>query len=132
MTSEAPQLLRHVAVGMAMVRVLLGLLPFVAAGPLARLLGFPPAHDSPTARLLGRFFGVRDIALGVLVWHALADPAQLRFAFLFNACCDAGDGCAILIPLLRRQGIDRAALLCLLLAAAGGAGWLVLWLLTAP
>ena len=28
-----------------------------------RMLGFPASHDNPTARLMGRFFGVRDIGL---------------------------------------------------------------------
>src|SRR5439155_1462249 len=40
---------------------------------------------------------------------ALRDRAQLRWTFLFNLCMDAGDAVSCLIPLVRRQGIYRAA-----------------------
>lgn len=123
-------LLPAVIYALAGVRMLLGVAPFVAASPTSRLLSFPAAQDSPVARLLGRFFGVRDIALGVLVIHALPDPAQLHYAVVFNACYDAGDTVAIVIPLVRREGIDRAALSCLGCALTGLLAWLaVLWLL---
>lgn len=120
----------HVIVaGMGLGRIALGLAPFVAAGSSARLLGFPASHDTATARLMGRFFGVRDIGLGVLVFYALAHPATAPFLFLFNALMDAGDLTAISIPLVKRQGIDRAAALSALFAMFGGLGWLILWLI---
>src|SRR5439155_18093444 len=95
--------------GMAFGRIVIGLAPFLAAGPAARMLGFPASHDTATARLMGRFFGVRDIGLGVLVFYALRHPETAPFMFLFNAFMDAGDLVAILIPLVKRQGIDRGA-----------------------
>ncbi len=67
-------LLRTVVTAMGLGRIALGLAPFVAAGPASRLLGFPVAHDNPTARLMARMFGVRDIGLGVLAFYALAHP----------------------------------------------------------
>jgi len=106
-------------------RVILGLAPFVAARPASRLLGFPQSHDSPTARLMARFFGVRDIGLGVLVFWALGHPTALPFVLLFNALTDFGDLVAIAIPIVRRQGIDRAAWTSVAFALPAGLGWLV-------
>ena len=117
-------------VGMGIGRILLGLAPFVAAGPASRLLGFPAKHDNPTARLMARFFGVRDIGLGVLAFYALRHPEAAPFLFLFNAAMDAGDLFAISLPLLKRDGIDRGAALSAMFAIAGGMGWLVLWLVS--
>jgi hypothetical protein len=118
-----------VVTGMGLGRIALGVAPFVAAGPAAQLVGFPAAHDTPTARLMGRLFGVRDIGLGVLVLWGLRNPAALPFVLLFNAMMDAGDLSAALAPLVRRQGIDRAAITTALLATLGGLGWLTTWLI---
>jgi hypothetical protein len=117
-------------VGMGLGRILLGLAPFVAAGPASRLLGFPERHDNATSRLMARFFGVRDVGLGVLAFYALRHPETAPFLFLFNAFMDAGDLFAITLPLIKRQGIDRAAAMSALFAIAGGMGWLILWLVS--
>jgi hypothetical protein len=122
-------LLSLVVSGMGLTRIALGLAPFVAAGPTARMLGFPAHHDTATARLMGRFFGVRDIGLGVLAFYALKHPEIAPFIFIFNAFMDAGDLAAIAIPLVKRQGIDRAAALSALFAASGGLAWLIVWLI---
>ena len=114
---------------MAFGRMVLGAAPFVAAGPAARLLGFPKSHDNATTRLMGRFFGVRDIGLGVLVLWALRHREALPFVMLFNAAMDAGDFVAISIPLVKRQGIDRGAALSAVFAMTGGLGWLIVWLI---
>jgi hypothetical protein len=114
---------------MALGRIALGLAPFLAAGPSSRLLGFPASHDTATARLMGRFFGVRDVGLGVLAFYALRHPETAPFIFLFNAFMDAGDLVAILIPLVKRQGIDRGAALSALFAMTGGLSWLIVWLI---
>jgi hypothetical protein len=119
-------LFRVTVSGMGLARIALGLAPFLAAGPSARVLGFPAAHDTATTRLMGRFFGVRDI--GVLAFYALRHPETAPFLFLFNAFMDAGDLISILIPLVRRQGIDRAAVRSALFALTGGTAWLVAWL----
>jgi hypothetical protein len=105
-------------------RVVLGLAPFVAAGPSARLLGFPMQHDTPTTRLMARLFGVRDVGLGVLVFYALGHPEALGFILLFNALTDFGDLVAIAIPLVRRHGIDRAAIASAAFALPAGLAWL--------
>lgn len=128
-TTDMPALTSLVVSGMALGRIALGVAPFVAAGPAARLVGFPATQDNPTARLMGRFFGVRDIGLGVLALWALGNPAALPFVLLFNAFMDAGDLVSTGIPLARRQGIDRAAATSALLATVGGLGWLTMWLI---
>ena len=120
---------RIVLTAMALGRITLGLAPFVAAGPASRLLGFPASHDTPTARLMARFFGVRDIGLGVLVLWAIRHPEALPFVMLFNAAMDAGDLASILVPLVKRQGIDRAALASAAFAIMGGSSWLLVWLI---
>ena len=118
-----------VITAMGLGRIALGLAPFVAPGPAARLLGFPLAHDTPTARLMGRFFGVRDIGLGVLAFYAVRHPETAPFIFLFNAFMDLGDLIATGIPLLGRHGFDRAALRSAGFAASGGMLWVIAWLL---
>lgn len=107
-------------------RILIGLAPFVAAGPASRLLGFPSVHDNPTARLMARFFGVRDIGLGVLAFYALRHPEAAPFIFLFNALMDAGD----LVAIGMADGVGRGGARSALLAVGGGLGWLALWLLS--
>ena len=116
-------MLDHLLFAMGVGRVLLGLAPFFAARPTSRLLGFPDDHDTPTARLMGRLFGVRDVGLGVLVFWALRHPEALPFALVFNLLMDAGDLVAAIIPLARRQGIDRGALSTGACALAGALAW---------
>lgn len=108
-------------------RILLGLAPFLAAGPSSRLLGFPKGHDNATARLMGRFFGVRDVGLGVLVFWGLKHQDALPFLLIFNALTDFGDLVAIAIPLVRRHGIDRAAFASAAFALPAGLAWLAVF-----
>jgi hypothetical protein len=114
---------------MAGMRIVLGLAPFVAADTSARLLGFPADHINPTARLFARLFGVRDIGLGVLALYALEHPAAGPFLYLFNACMDGGDVVSVLIPVVRGQGLNRAAALSGCLAMSAGAAWITVWLM---
>jgi hypothetical protein len=113
--------------GMALVRISIGAAPFVAAAPVSRMLGFPSSHDNPSARLMSRFFGVRDIGLGVLALWGLRHPEALPFILLFNAFMDAGDLVSTAIPLVKRQGIDRGAATSALFALVGGLSWLIMW-----
>jgi hypothetical protein len=115
--------------GMGLGRIALGIAPFIAAGSSARMLGFPASHDNPTARLMGRFFGVRDIGLGILALYGVRHPEALGFIMLFQAAMDLGDLFAISIPLIKRQGIDRAAVASASFATIGGLGWLLMWLI---
>ena len=118
-----------VIAAMGLGRIAIGLAPLVAAGPASRLLGFPARHDNPTARLMARMFGVRDIGLGVLAFYAIKNPETAPFIFLFNAFMDLGDLLSIAVPIVKRQGIDKGALLSALFAIGGGLSWLVVWLI---
>jgi hypothetical protein len=118
-----------VIAAMGLGRIAIGLAPFLAAAPASRMLGFPAGHDNPTARLMGRLFGVRDIGLGVLAFYAIRHPETAPFLFLFNAFMDLGDLFAVSIPLLKRQGIDRGAVASGVFALGGGLSWLVMWLI---
>ncbi len=73
---------------------------------------------------MARFFGVRDIGLGVLIFYALKHPDILGFIVLFNALTDFGDLFSVLIPLARRQGIDRGAIGSAAFALPAGVAWL--------
>ena len=53
-------LVKIVIAGMGLGRIALGLAPFVAAGPSARLLGFPASHDTATARLIAASIGTDE------------------------------------------------------------------------
>jgi len=122
--------LLHIALtGMALGRIGIGAAPFIAAGPSSRLLGFPANHDNPTTRLMARMFGVRDIGLGVLVLWGLRHPETLPFIMLFQAATDAGDFLSMLIPLIKRQGIDRAALRSAGIAMSAALLWIAAWLI---
>jgi len=120
-------MLSTIIFAMGVGRILLGIAPFIAARPSARILGFPIDHDNPTTRLMARFFGVRDIGLGVLIFYGLRHPETLPFLIVFNALTDFGDLFAIGIPLLRRQGIDRGAWTSAAFAAPAGAAWLTVF-----
>jgi hypothetical protein len=122
--------LRLVVIAMGFGRIAIGLAPFVAALRASRALGFPEKHDSPTARLMARFFGVRDVGLGALAFYGVSHPETAPFLMLFNASMDGGDLLSTAIPLARRQGIDRGAATSAVFAAVGGIAWLVVWSLT--
>ncbi len=121
---------RYLIWAMGLGRILLGLAPFVAAGPTSRLLGFPQEHDTATARLMGRLFGVRDVGLGVLAFYATQHPETAGFIFLFNAAMDAGDLFSVMIPLVRREGINRGAISTGACAVVGGLSWTAVWFLS--
>jgi hypothetical protein len=121
----------HLILFMGLGRIGLGLAPFVASDSASRLMGFPKHHDNPTSRLMARFFGVRDVGLGVLVFYGLAHTAVLPFVLLFNAATDFGDLIAIGIPLVKRQGIDRAAWGSAAFAFPAGLAWVAVYLILA-
>jgi len=105
-------------------RILIGLAPIAAPQLSSKLLRFPAEHDNATARLMGRFFGVRDIGLGVLVIYAVADIALLKWIFLFQAATDAADALCI-APNLRDPKMKKAAAASLAFALGGGSLWLI-------
>lgn len=110
---------------MGLARLAVGTSALAVPGFAARTIGFPDAHDNATARVMGRFFGVRDVLLGILLVRAArigGEDADRTLAL--NAAVDGGDLVTLAIPLIRRQGIDRAAVLSALFALPGPAAWL--------
>jgi hypothetical protein len=116
----------RVAGAMAAGRILIGAAALLAPGPTSRLLGFPTSQDSASARLMGRLFGVRDVALGVLVLQARRNPEFARFVYCLNACVDGGDAASMAVALIGREGIDRAALASSVPALGAMVGWSLL------
>jgi hypothetical protein len=124
-----PPWLADFAYVLAAGRIGIGLGPFVAAGRLSRLLGFPTEHNTDSARLMARLFGVRDIGLGVLVAYCARDPHALWLAALLNVFMDGGDLLSAAVPLVAREGIARGALMTGAFALGGLTCWIVLMLL---
>ncbi|MBX3226543.1 MAG: hypothetical protein KIT84_32220 [Labilithrix sp.] len=116
--------LEVVVYAMGVGRILIGLAPIAAPRLTSKLLRFPEEHDNASARLMGRYFGIRDVGLGVLTFHFVGDVAALRWLFLFQAATDGADAFAT-APLLRDPKTRRAALACLTFALGGGSLWLV-------
>ena len=123
MTTSLSTILGLMAIG----RILLGVAPFVAARPASRLMGFPADQDVPAARLMARLFGIRDVGLGVLVAWSIRHPDALTFVLLFNAAMDLGDIVSAVIPVAKRQGIDRGAITTGAFAFGGMSSWLIVW-----
>ena len=96
---------------------------------MTALAGFSREQSTPTAQLFARLFGNRDLGLAFLVFATLGNPPLLSLALFFNAAHDALDACAIAVPLLKKQGISRAAAIFLAFSLTGIvvftlAGWL--------
>ena len=112
---------------LAGLRILIGILPIFAADSSSKLLGFPQEHNNATSRLMGRLFGVRDIGLGILVIGMMDNPQGLVFSLLLNLGTDIADATMIAIPLVKGQGIRKAAGLSILMALCGACCWFVAW-----
>ena len=117
---------RRLITTFGVVRIVVGVLPLVAAGPGSRLLGFPAGHDTPTTRIFARLFGIRDVVLGVQVLAARDDLDRLRSLSTLNAAVDASDTLAMAAPIVRRQGIDRGAVSSIAAAMTGMQAWLLI------
>ncbi len=96
---------------MAVARIAIGGAAYVAPSVTARVFGFPADQDNGSARALGRLFAVRDVALGLLVLGLPEDNPRVAAAvYKLNALVDGGDALTAVTALVRRHGIDRAAL----------------------
>lgn len=117
---------KEIAVKAAAIRAAFGLLAIVAPGPAARLLGFPAGEDNATARLMGRLFGVRELALATIVWATPARRGPMRRVFALNAAVDAGDAAVMAGTLSAKTSANRAAAAMTVPALLGCALWLYL------
>jgi hypothetical protein len=99
---------RNLAVVLGAGRVAIGLGATLATGPALRALGF--GETDGAGRALARMAGARDLALGALITASAADRSALRSASLACAAADAGDALVFGTALVRRDGIDWAAI----------------------
>jgi|SRR5215212_2205596 len=83
----------------------------VATGGLAaimpgRTIGAiaPTGSDIETARYLARLLGIRQVVLGVMLWHSSDDRAWLRRIATLNALTEALDAAATLASVGQRRG----------------------------
>ena len=78
-----------------------------------------PGSDAETERYLARLLGIRQVALGVMLWQAREDHARLRRVATLNALTEALDAAVTLAHVLRRRdGRPSAALVGAALSAS--------------
>ena len=115
---DATSVARQLALG----RLVLGAGLTAAPGLVTRMwLGSD--SSGPSAKVIGRGLGARDVAIGAGLWRALDEGANLRPWLLAGVAGDLADGLGTLAagrsaPLLGRVGIPALAL-----GAAGLGVW---------
>ena len=115
---------RQMATRLVLTRVSVGLGALVATGLAEVVFGVPEEHDNPTARVLGRLFGIRNVVLGAWALAVRdADVEARRLCYALNAVVDGVDVGILLWALVRRQGIARLSLT----SAALGSSALLAW-----
>jgi hypothetical protein len=120
-TGEGTGLARRLAALLAYARIGIGASVWAAPRASMHALGFDPRN--PQVMALARLAGTRDLALGGAGAVCAADPVAAATITRLNAAVDALDSLAFGIALVRRRGIDRAALIGTLSAgAAAGLG----------
>jgi hypothetical protein len=108
---------RQLAASVAWIRVGIGVGALLAPGALARPWIGPDAYR-PTAKVLARAMGVRDLALGLGVILALRHDAPVRGWVEGAGLSDAGD---VLAALLAFGSLPRLGRWLVVASAAGGA-----------
>jgi hypothetical protein len=111
---------------MVIERLVVGALVGLAPGVALKLFGLPPEIDTPALRYVGRIFGIRNAILGIMLWEARKDPAQLERMATLNAVTEAVDAASGSVPLVRRQGIDRTTASAFATSVTVMAGFLTL------
>lgn len=115
---------RRLAALLAYARIGVGASVWAAPRGSMRALGFDP--DNPQVMALARLAGTRDLALGAGAAATASDAHAASTMLRVNAAVDALDSLAFAIALVRRRGIDRAAAMGTLSAAAAATAGLVL------
>jgi hypothetical protein len=105
------------ASALSALRMLVGAGTWAAPGLSWRTFGLGPLQGGASTMLVGRLFGVRDLALGAAVQHP--DPGVRRAALQIGVAVDAVDVVATLLAV--RRGAPKATLLLV----AGGAALFV-------
>jgi hypothetical protein len=101
--------MRSVALAMSGTRATVGLAALAAPGLASTIMGFPRGSDTAAARLIGRLFAAREMALGAYTAaQVMRDPVQPE-VYLLNAAVDSTDALVCGLTLLGRRGVGRAA-----------------------
>ena len=101
--------LELVVKGLAFERMATG--GFVAIAP-SRAIGVltTPGYDTEAARYVARLLGIRQVVLGVMLWHSRDDRAWLRRIATLNALTEALDAAATIVAVTqRRDGRPKVA-----------------------
>jgi hypothetical protein len=114
---------RTLATALGSIKVAFGLAALLAPGLTRRLVRLPAAHDNPSARVMGRLFGWRELALGAMVLASRDQRDRLHALAGVNAAIDLGDAAGNAVPILEREGITAGAGGMLVTALIGAAAW---------
>ncbi len=106
-TRSPDPLARGAALGIAGIRIGIGIATFAATRRALAGLGFGDPDAATVA--LSKLAGGRDIALGLHALLVASDRDRLREAVALGALVDAGDAIAFGSALVKRDGIDRTA-----------------------
>lgn len=117
-----------ILVTFAVIRVLIGLGPIVAPGPLVGVFGFPQSEVTPSAIVFARLFGVRDIGLGAIIAWSVSRPEVWPAMMLLNGLTDTGDLLAFLAGMRGRPDLRRPMGMGAAVAGSAALAWLVLGL----
>lgn len=126
---------QRIVTAIAALRGSLGIGSLLAPGKTARLFGFPDEQQTPMARLVGRWFGVRELVLAALALlghggprviksRGVRSPERERQFAMMNVANDFVDAAAMAVPLIKREGIDRPQVIGIPVALAVSLGWL--------
>lgn len=104
-------------------RVAFGLSSLLTPRLAGKIIGFPGAEVTPSAIVMARFFGVREVAIGAvsLLWLREHEPTRM-FAAL-NGAVDAGDTIFCALSLGSKGSPKRALIGSLALSAPYAALW---------
>jgi hypothetical protein len=91
------------AKALATERVVTGGLAAIAPGRAIRAIATPKS-DTQAARYVARLLGIRQVVLGVMLWHSRDDRAWLRRMATLNALTEALDAAATLVAVVQRRG----------------------------
>jgi hypothetical protein len=114
---------REMAIAQARGRIAVGAAFFLAPGLAGRTWVGGDAVR-PSAKLLARAFGARDLALGLGVVIAIDRGAPVRGWLEASALSDAGDAVATLLGASAVPALIRPGVLALGVGSAAVAGWL--------
>lgn len=116
---------RTPALTLSALRAGIGVASICAPTLAAKVAGYPAEHENPTARMMGRLFGVREVLLAAMVVNAIVRPGGASpGVFVVQAAVDAADVAVQSWPVWKREGIDRGAVGGIALAATAAVLWL--------